>query len=170
MSHTVNPVVLRLGYKLNWTFLHNYIYISKTFRFTLLINAILFGFLRKYNYTLVKYFVNLETTKCKILVVALRNFGVGRKLFNFSFFKWSKAYKVAFFKIKKKLVRPIKSFRLRLFLLKFDFNKFLIYKSIVKEKYSNKAFNKLRNVLPVFSNFKQFRLKKKDTHIFIKIL
>lgn len=165
MSHTVNPLVLRLGYKLNWTFLHNYIYISKTFRFTLLINSILMGFFRKYNYTLVKYFVNLETTKCKITVLALRNFGISRKLINFSFFKWTKGYKIAFFKLKRKFLHSIKHYKLKYLINKFDFNRFNSLKSILKNYNSN---NK-KKILLTYNNFKKFKLKRFYKYFYKKI-
>lgn len=168
MTHTVHPTVLRLGYKLNWTFLHNYIYISKTFRFTLLINAILLGFLRKYNYTLVKYFVNLETTKCKILVVALRNFGFSRKLINFSFFKWTRGYKIAFFKMKRKFVYSIKHSKLKFFLKKFEFNKFNTYKRVVRKNYAKAD---LRNFPSVsLKKFKEFRAQKLYSYYYKKFV
>lgn len=170
MSHTVNPTVLRLGYKLNWTFLHNFIYATKLFRITLLINAVLFGFLKRYNYTLVKYFVHLETTKCKILVVALRNFGIGRKLYTFSFFKWFQLHKLVLFNIKRNTVGShysITHFKLRLLLRKLDFNKFKIYKNKFKFLKKLKKINVFspQNICNyIYKKFAKFRLNKLFNH------
>lgn len=165
MSHTVNPLVLRLGHKLSWTFLHNYIYISKTFRFTLLINVVLLGFLNKYNYTLVKYFVNLETTKWKILVVALRNFNINRKPSSFAFYNLSRAYRIFFFnlrKFKKKNYSFIKHHRLKKLLKKIDLGLFVKAKKILKKhnKYSKKK------ITLYYKNFKQFHFKRTYTYFY----
>jgi hypothetical protein len=84
VSHTVNPSVFRLGKSLNWNLLSSPLYFSRNFRFKLVLNSLLFNFLNKYNYKLVKYAYCSEKFGLKIFLIAFRQVLLLRRFENFN--------------------------------------------------------------------------------------